>query len=135
MVGPRFASTDVYEARTFYDDVLQAIRFAQAKASGSGCLTQIDFTATGFTVQIDSDCNSANGLDPIAIVSPDGFGTGYSEQSALPSGVSYSASIDPVLFDGEGRALNSARVVLTTVAQITVGSNTIQIDGATGYVR
>ena len=33
VVGPRFASTGVYDERTFYDDVLQAIRFAQTRAT------------------------------------------------------------------------------------------------------
>jgi MSHA pilin protein MshC len=135
VVGPRFASTGVFEARTFYDDVLQAIRYAQAKASGTGCLTQIDFTASGFRVQVDSDCNSGNGMSLVDITSPDGFETGYTELSALPAGVTYSATVDPLVFDPEGRARNSSLAVLSATAQVTVGSETIRIDGATGYVR
>jgi len=135
VVGPRFASTGVFEARTFYDDVLQAIRYAQAKASGTGCLTQIDFTASGFRVQVDSDCNSANGLSLADITSPDGFDAGYTELSTLPAGVTYSATVDPLVFDPEGRARNSSLAVLSSTAQVTVGSEAIRIDGATGYVR
>ena len=36
VVGPRFASTDTYDERIFHDDLLQALRFAQARAVGSG---------------------------------------------------------------------------------------------------
>ena len=135
VVGPRFASTDVYEARTFYDDVLQAIRFAQVKANGSGCLTQISFTATGYSVQADSDCNSGNGMSPTAITSPADLTLGYSEQAPLPNGISYSASVNPLLFDGQGHARNSSLAILAAPAQVSIGGNTILIEGATGYVH
>lgn len=135
VAGPRFASTDVYESRTFFDDVLQALRFAQAKANGSGCLTQVDFSSTGFTVQVDSDCNSGNGFTATDVINPDGYDLGYSEQSALPAGVAFSATVDPLLFDSQGRALNSSFSVLSSAAQIQIGTSTILVEGSTGYVH
>ena len=135
VVGPRFASSDVYEQRTFYDDVLKAVRYAQAKASGSGCMTQIDFTASGFTVSVDADCNSANGFSATDLVNPTNFESGFSQSAALPAGVSYSQTVDPLLFDARGRAMNSGLSILSTAAQISVGSNTISVEGATGYVH
>ena len=135
VVGPRFASTDVYEQRTFYDDVLQAIRFAEAKANGSGCLTQIAFNSGGFAVQIDSDCDSSNGMSATAVTNPDGFSSGYTQRQAPPSGIAYSYTVNPLVFDARGRALNSSLSVLATPAQITIGSRTITVEGSTGYVH
>ncbi len=135
VVGPRFASTGVYEERTFYDDVIQAIRYAQAKATGSGCWTQITFSSSGFNVSVDSDCNSANGVNAVDVVNPDGFATGYSQRQTPPSGMAYSYSVNPLVFDALGRARNSGLAILSSTATITVGGNTIQVEGATGYVR
>ena len=119
VVGPRFASTDVYEQRTFYDDVLQAIRFAEAKASGSGCLTQVAFNSGGFAVQIDSDCDSSNGMSATAVTNPDGFSSGYTQRQAPPSGTAYNYNVNPLVFDARGRALNSG----------------LTVEGSTGYVH
>ena len=127
VVGPRFVSTGAFDERTFYDDVIQAIRYAQAKANGSGCLTQVDFSSSGFTVSVDNDCNSANGITALDIISPDGFTTGYVERVSAPAGMTFTSTVDPLIFDSLGRAQSSATVV--------VGANTIIVDGATGYVR
>ena len=135
VVGPRFASTGVYDERTFYDDVLQAIRFAQTRATASGCLTQVSFSSAGFNVQIDSDCNSGNGMSAIDVINPDGYGTGYTQREPAPSGMTYSAAVNPLLFDGRGDALNSSLAVLSTPAQIQIGSRIIRVEGATGYVH
>lgn len=135
VVGPRFASSDVYEQRTFYDDVLKAVRYAQAKASGSGCITQVDFTATGFAVSVDADCNSANGFTATDLVNPTTSESGFTQSADLPTGISYSASVDPLLFDARGRAMNSSLNVIASAAQINIGGNTILVEGATGYVH
>ena len=133
VVGPRFASTGVFEERTFYDDLVQAIRFAQAKANGSGCWTQLDFSASGFTVSVDSDCNSANGINAVDVVNPDGYNSGYSQRQAPPSGMAYSYTVDPLVFDSQGLARNSSLNIVS--ATIVVGGYSIQVEGATGYVR
>ena len=133
--GPRFASSDVYEERTFLDDLSAALQYARAKAAGSGCITQVDFTSSGFTVSVDSDCNSSNGFAATAVTNPGDYTTGFSERAPLPSGSSYVATVDPILFDGRGRAMNSALNVLSAAAQVTVGGTVITVEGATGYVH
>ena len=135
VVGPRFASSDVYEQRTFYDDVLKAVRYAQAKASGSGCMTQVDFTAAGFSIAVDADCNSGNGFSATDLVNPSTFESGFTQAAALPSGVTYSSSVDPLLFDAKGRAMDSALNIIGSAAQINIGARTINVEGATGYVH
>ncbi|MBA54105.1 MAG: hypothetical protein CMK89_06570 [Pseudomonadales bacterium] len=135
VVGPRFASSDVYEQRTFYDDVLKAVRYAQAKASGSGCITQVDFTATGFSISVDADCNSGSGFSAADLVNPSTFESVYTQAAALPSGVTYSSSVDPLLFDAKGRAMDSALNIIGSAAQINIGARTINVEGATGYVH
>lgn len=135
VVGPRFASSDVYEERTFLDDLKGALQYARAKASGSGCLTQVDFTASGFTVSVDADCNSGNGFAAADITNPGNYTTGFSERATVPSTISYVATIDPLLFDSRGRAMNSGLNVLSSAAQITVGGTVVTVEGATGYVH
>ena len=133
VVGPRFASSDVYEARTFFDDVAQAVRFAQAKARGSGCITQVQFTASGYAVTIDADCNSS-AFTGTAVVNPDGFTSGYTELQSLPTGVTFAASVNPLLFDPRGKALNSGLAVIGGEAEINVGDRILRVVGETGYV-
>lgn len=135
VVGPRFASSDVYEERTFYDDVLKAIQYAQAKSAGSGCITQMDFSGSGYSLTIDTDCNSGNGFSGVDVMNPADFETGFTERAAAPSGMSYSSTVDPLLFDSRGRAMNSSLNVLSTAAVITVGGRVITVEGATGYVH
>lgn len=134
VVGPRFASTSTYDERVFHDDVLQALRFAQARAVGSGCMTRVAFSATGFTVERD-DCNSSNGFTASAVINPDGLSSGYTQLDAPPAGVTYSYSVNPLVFDPEGRARNGSLSILSSAAQVTVGSRTIRVEGATGYVH
>ncbi|RLU01868.1 GspH/FimT family pseudopilin [Ketobacter sp.] len=133
VVGPRFASTDVFDERTFFDDVAQAVRFAQAKALGSGCITQVQFSGSGFSVTVDSDCNSA-AFSGAAVVNPDGFDSSYTELSPLPAGVSYSATVNPLLFDPQGRAMNSGLAIFSGEAVISVGARELRVVGETGYV-
>ena len=135
VVGPRFASQGVFQERTFYDDVIQGVRFAQAKANGSGCWTQVDFSGSGFTVSVDSDCYSGNGFSAGDVLNPHGYEASYRERQAPPSGMTYSYSVDPLIFDSQGRARNSSLALLSTIATVNVGGRTIQVDGATGYVR
>lgn len=135
VVGPRFASSDVYEESTFFEDVVKAVRYAQAKAAGSGCITQIDFNATGYRLSIDADCDSANGFVAADITNPADYSIGFTERAAPPAGTSYSATVDPLLFDGRGRAMNSGLNILSTAARVSVGGRSIDVEGATGYVH
>ncbi len=134
VVGPRFASTGEYDARVFQDDVAQALRFAQAKAVGTGCMMRVTFAATGFTVERD-DCNSANGFNPNPVINPDDSSSGYTQRDNPPSGMAWSYTVNPLLFDAQGRARNSSLNVLASAASITVGSRTLHVEGATGYVH
>lgn len=134
VAGPRFASRDDYDARVFYDDVAQALRFAQARAVGSGCMTRVSFSSAGFTLERD-DCNSSNGFNPNPLYDPNDFSSGYTQQSAPPAGLTYLYSVNPLVFDAEGRARNGSLVVLSSAAAITVGARTLQVEGVTGYVH
>src|SRR3990167_3426249 len=134
VVGPRFASTDTYDERIFHDDLSQALRFAQARAVGSGCMTRVAFSPAGFTVERD-DCNGSNGFTASAVINPDGLSSGYTQLDAPPAGVTYSYTVNPLVFDPEGRARNCSLAVLSSAAQVIVGSRTIRVEGATGYVH
>lgn len=134
VVGPRFASTGEYDARVFQDDVLQALRFAQAKAVGTGCMTRVTFAASGYTVERD-DCNSGNGFNANPVINPDDNSSGYTQRDAPPAGMAWSYSVNPLIFDAQGRARNSSLNVLSSAATITAGSLSIRVEGATGYVH
>lgn len=134
MVGPRFAARDVFDERVFHDDVQQAIRFAQARAVGSGCMTRIVFSTSGFTLEQD-DCNSSNGFNSQAVINPDGLSASYTQMQAPSAGVAYSYSVNPLVFDAQGRARNSSLAVLASAAQISIGSRIIRVEGSTGYVH
>lgn len=133
VAGPRFFSQSEFSERTFYDDVISALRFAHARAVGTGCLHRVSFSSAGFTVEQDSGCDSSNGFTATTVPGPDS-NAGYQQYSAPPSGMTYTYSVNPLLFNAQGQALNSSMAVLSTAAAVSVGSLSITVEGATGYV-
>jgi len=55
----RLGNTDGFETRAFYDDVVNALRYAQKLAVSTGCEVQVSLSSTGYDLhQHQTDCIS-----------------------------------------------------------------------------
>jgi MSHA pilin protein MshC len=123
----RFARIADFDERFFRDDALGALRFAQKLAVASGCPVQLEITGGAYSVTQRAACTS--GAFSAPVVHP---GTGASSYSgSAPSGLAFSSSVSPLVFDALGRATDSGGAV--TDAVVSVGAKTIQVEGETGF--
>ena len=125
---PRFVRVGDFNERFFFDDVVVGLRHAQKLAVATGCPVQVDFTGAGFVLTQRAAC--ATGAFDRPVIDPGDGGTGFAETA--PDGVAVASSVDPLVFDALGRALDGGGAVGD--ATVTVGARTIIVVGDTGYV-
>lgn len=129
--APRFFDRNVFDSRGFYDQVVSTLRYAQKAAIAQHRLVCVTFPSTSRVVLrttanfADVDCIT-NGRD---LQNPSGaYPAGQTTYTVdAPNGVVLSGAA-AFNFDALGRAS-------MPVAQITVGSYTINVDQETGYVH
>ena len=125
---PRFFSRSGFHERFFFQDSLAALRYAQKLAVASGCEVQVTIAAGTYTLTQRQNCRSGAFNQPVP--NP---GTGeatYTNQA--PPGTALASSVNPIVFDGLGRALDASLTV--TDATVTVGAGAIDVVGETGFV-
>lgn len=127
--APRFLSISGMNASRAHRQALSDFRYAQHLSMASGCPTQIDFSPNGYVLTQRSSCRTGaftqSVVDPSINIAP--------FVVSLPSNLSVSNSVDPMIFDSLGRTTTSAGVV--TNASITIGPHTLEVIGETGLVR
>ncbi len=136
IVAPRFSSSDVFEERGAYDEVVAAARYAQKLAVANRCTVRLVLNANRFTITQSTAagavCNT--GVDTLAVAHPGrcrspAAGTNY--DCNMPTGftISLTAGTSPIVFDSLGRTTD----LITRTVQ--VGSNTFDIVGASGFAQ
>jgi len=128
VAAPRFFSRSGFHELFFFHDSLSALRYAQKLAVASGCEVQVTFTASDYALAQRVSCQT--GAFSQAVPNP---GTGeatYTNQA--PSGTALASSVNPIVFDGLGRALDASLTVAD--AMVTVGAQSINVVGETGFV-
>ncbi len=56
---PRLGGLSVFEEKAFFDEVTNAVRYAQKRARSTGCNVQVSLTATSYRLRQGSSCTSA----------------------------------------------------------------------------
>jgi len=128
VAAPRFFSRSGFHELFFFQDSLAALRYAQKLAVASGCEVQVTFTASDYALAQRVSCQT--GAFSQAVPNP---GTGeatYTNQA--PSGTALASSVNPIIFDVLGRALDAS--LLVADAAVTVGAQSIDVVGETGFV-
>lgn len=129
VAAPRLMSISDLNGAHAHRQVLADLRFAQQRATGSGCPVQVDFEAGRYTLTQRVDCRSGAFtrplFDPVTNLPP------YSVD--LPGGLSITSDVDPLVFDTLGRVTTVAGVV--TDASISVAGRPLAAIGETGLVR
>lgn len=126
---PKFFDLSVYQERTFFDDTINAIHYAQKLAVTTGCNVQVQISANQFELRRPSatdrgKCGSNVATDfNLTVARP---GSGESSYKGSQTGISLSDTT--FYFTAKGDA--------STDQQISVGSNGKQISVVkdTGFV-
>ncbi len=124
---PKFFSKNSFAERAFFDDTLNAVRYAQKLAVATGCGVQVSILSNSYTLTRQgasgsTSCPSGSTYS-LAVHHPSSGDNSYS--GAEPD-VSLTSSAPSFIFDALGLA--STNVILT------VGSKTINVVAETGLV-
>ncbi len=119
---PRFFNRSGFEQRAFFDDTLNAVRFAKKQAVASGCRIQVVFSATSYSLLHEDSCDSNTFNNALAVLEPNDTIAYTGSQS----GIAISATHTSTTFNALGQADASN--------QISIGSRTINIAAETGFV-
>jgi MSHA pilin protein MshC len=126
--APRFFSRSSFHERFFFDDSLAALRYAQKLAVASGCEVRVTISADEYLLEQRASCRTGAFAAPVA--NPGTGEASYTRQA--PSGITLASSVNPIIFDSLGRALDASLAVAD--ATVTVGSRSIEVVGETGFV-
>lgn len=127
--APRFLGHSEFRERFFADEVRAALSYAQELAVASGCEVQLTLDASGYRLRQRTSCSS--GAFTRDVLHPATGASGYS--AALPTGLSLTSTVSPLVFDALGRARDSMGNVVDTT--VSIASRTISVTGETGFVQ
>lgn len=121
VVMPRFFDSGGFRARGYFDELLSATRYTQKLAMASRCEARITITAGDFTLEQPETAGKCGSTwQEVAL-------PGSAPPYTAPSGV----SADPATFTFSA----SGRENAGTVRDVSVGTFTMRVHGATGYVE
>ena len=123
---PKFFEKNTFAERAFFDDCLNALRYAQKLAVATNCDVQVSFSSNEYKLKRPKVRDNCRSLAPLSDSDLDNVkhpstGENYSGDE---SGVSTSTST--VVFYALGNA--------SADTTITVGSNSIKVVAKTGFV-
>lgn len=118
---PMWFNRTAFEQRGWFDELLQATRYAQKLALTTNCDVRINISGTGFGLEQPTTwCNTAN-WQTVAL-------PGKPPPYNAPAGVSITAGTGTITFYASGRASTNHTVTVN-------GSDNFQIHATTGYVE
>jgi len=119
---------DEIAARGFFDDTVNAVRFAQKLAVSTGCDVRVATVATGYTLLQSSTCTANDVANPV--VNPANRGNNYQNLN-VPSGFTL-APTTAITFNARGIPDSGSDVAFTITDGVTTYS--FNVDGQTGLV-
>lgn len=125
---PKFFAVSSYQQQAFFDDTLNAVRYAQKLAVATGCNVQVSISANAYVLKqpdVRNHCLSNSPADFTLLARHPG--TGEASYTHSETGVSLTSNPATFYFDALGRA--SADVQLTVA-----GIKIIAVVGDTGFV-
>jgi MSHA pilin protein MshC len=126
IAGPRFFDTSRFNQRGYADEVASAIRYAQKVAVGSGCSVQLTINTSGYSAMqqaaVDNRCDTASTSWTTPVRRIDGELLAGSPPS--DANVNTSATM----------VFNNRGVVVSGASNLLVGTYTLTLDAATGFV-
>lgn len=129
VVIPRM-DTGVYRELAFRDQTLSALRFAQKTATSHRRLVCVAFSASSVSLEI-ATVNGATACNT-ALPLPGGAG---SVQSGDPAHVVFDPVPANLFFQPDGRATSDGAGSAVVAPTLTIGEQSITLDGTSGYVQ
>ena len=125
---PKFFEKNSYAERAFFDDTLNAVRYAQKLAVATGCNVQFSISSNSYTLtrQGTSSSTSCPGGSTYTLAVPHP-GSGASSYSGTESGVTLTSTVSSFIFNALGSVSTDATVTVN-------GSRTISVIAETGFV-
>jgi len=117
---------DEFAARGFFDDTLNAVRFAQKLAISTGCDVRVATNASGYQLLQSSTCTASDFANPVA--NPSNRGNNY-QNLGIPSGFNLSPTTT-VTFNALGIPGSDETFTLTDGST----SYSFNLSGQTGLV-
>lgn len=140
---PRFFNRGEYEARSFSDQTLAVLRYAQKSAIAQRRLVCAAFSAAGATPTTvslriatafgNADCTGANGVN-LVLPAPPGAPC-LANQICAPTGIVFSPAAGPVTYPAAFTFSALGQASLGQTIQVTSAPNAITIERETGYVH
>jgi len=126
---PRFFGRSDFDERVFFDDTLNAVRYAQKVAVATGCQTRLVIAGNSYALLREDNCDGSTPSfdNNLTVVAPT---TGNTDYTGSQSGVVLTASQAETTFDAIGRIDPTTSIIDNT---INVGSRQITIKAATGF--
>ena len=123
----RLTDQNQVAARGFFDDTVNAVRFAQKLALSSGCDVRVITTASSYQLRQSSTCIADDFSNPV--INPANRGNNY-QNVDIPAGFSLTAG--NITFDARGR-----REGATSDFNLSDGSTTysFRVHASTGLVE
>ena len=123
----RFGGGDTFAARGFFDDTVNAVRFAQKLAISSGCDVRVITTASSYQLRQSSTCAADDFANPVA--NPASRSNNYQNVN-IPSG--YNLTPGAITFNPRGE-----REGATSDFSVSDGSSTysFRVHASTGLVE
>lgn len=123
-VLPMWPNRTDFEQRGYYDELIQATRYAQKLAVATNCDVRISFAAGGFTLQQPAIwCNTAGAWQSVNL--PD-----LLPPYTAPANVAITAGLGTLTFSASGLASANTQVTVTGTSSLS-----FNIYAATGYVE
>ncbi len=123
-VVPKFFERSDFAEHAFFDETLNALRYAQKLAVTTHCDVQVSFSGNSYEIKRPGSlslCGVSTSSFTLSVRHP---GTGAASYTGSESGVSLSSTSDIVFY-----ALGDA----STDATITVAGKTIEVERKTGF--
>ncbi len=123
-----FFDQDEIAARGFFDDTVNAVRFAQKLAISTGCDVRVSTVAAGYSLLQSSSCTANDFPNPV--VNPANRGNNYQNLN-VPSGFSL-APTTAITFNARGIPDSGSDVAFTITDGVTTYN--FNVDGQTGLL-
>jgi MSHA pilin protein MshC len=117
---PRFFSSTGFKQQAFFQDTLNAARYAQKLAVSSGCQTQIQFSGNSYTVIRENNCGSGLFSSSLPVAHPVNQTQSFSNTQ---DGATISATNSTTTFTMLGEA-DANNIVSIGTKQFTIVADT-----------